>query len=43
MSVGPRPTAMQKNVPAWLVFGMFFVVAPIAGLFVEERACGRGN
>lgn len=39
-SAGPRPTAVQQNVPAWLVFGMFFVVASIAGLFVEERACG---
>jgi ABC-2 type transport system permease protein len=37
---GPKPTAVQQNVPAWLVFGMFFVVASIAGLFVEERACG---
>jgi ABC-2 type transport system permease protein len=40
LQVGPRPTAVQQNVPAWLVFGMFFVVASIAGLFVEERACG---
>lgn len=40
MAAGPRPTAVQQNVPAWLVFGMFFVVASIAGLFVEERACG---
>lgn len=40
MSVGTRPSAVQQNVPAWLVFGMFFVVASIAGLFVEERACG---
>jgi ABC-2 type transport system permease protein len=40
MAVGPLPTAVQQNVPAWLVFGMFFVVASIAGLFVEERACG---
>jgi ABC-2 type transport system permease protein len=40
MSAGPRPTAVQQNVPAWLVFGMFFVVASIAGLFVEERSCG---
>ena len=40
LSSGPRPTAVQQNVPAWLVFGMFFVVASIAGLFVEERACG---
>lgn len=40
MTAGPRPTAVQHNVPAWLVFGMFFVVASIAGLFVEERGCG---
>lgn len=40
MVVGPRPTAVQQNVPAWLVFGMFFVVSSIAGLFVDERACG---
>jgi ABC-2 type transport system permease protein len=40
MTAGPRPTAVQQNVPAWLVFGMFFVVASIAGLFVEERSCG---
>lgn len=37
---GPRPTAVQQNVPAWLVFGMFFVVASLAGLFVQERASG---
>lgn len=35
-----RPTAVQQSVPGWLVFGMFFVVAAIAGLFVEERSCG---
>ena len=40
MTAGPRPTSVQQNVPAWLVFGMFFVVASIAGLFVEERSCG---
>ncbi|WP_140632914.1 ABC transporter permease [Methylibium rhizosphaerae] len=37
---GPRPTAVQQNVPAWLVFGMFFVVASLAGLFVQERSSG---
>lgn len=37
---GVRPTSVQQNVPAWLVFGMFFVVASIAGLFVEERSSG---
>ena len=37
---GVRPSSVQQNVPAWLVFGMFFVVASIAGLFVDERSCG---
>ena len=35
-----RPTAVQQNVPAWLVFGMFFVVASLANLFLQERQCG---
>lgn len=39
-SGGPRPSAVQQNVPAWLVFGMFFVVASLAGLVVEERNSG---
>lgn len=39
-AAGPRPSAVQQNVPAWLVFGMFFVVASLASLFVEERRCG---
>ncbi len=39
-TAGVRPTSVQQNVPAWLVFGMFFVVASIAGLFVDERSCG---
>ncbi len=43
ISAGPRPTSVQHNVPAWLVFGMFFVVTTIAGLFVEERSCGALN
>lgn len=43
LNTGPRPTSVQHNVPAWLVFGMFFVVTTIAGLFVEERRCGALN
>jgi hypothetical protein len=48
MSVGPRPTAVQQNVLAWLMSGISFMVASIASLFVEKRACaawapGRGN
>ena len=40
LSAGPRPSAVQQNVPAWLVFGMFFVVTALGGLFVEERRGG---
>lgn len=39
-SHGPRPSAVQQNVPAWLVFGMFFVVASSASLLVQERSTG---
>ena len=39
-SAGPRPTSVQQNVSAWLVFGMFFVIAALSNLFVEERRCG---
>jgi len=39
-SGGPRPTSVQQNVPAWLVFGMFFVVASLSSLLVQERASG---
>jgi len=39
-SSGPRPSAVQQNVPAWLVFGMFFVIASLSNLFVQERSTG---
>ena len=39
-SDGPRPSSVQQNVSAWLVFGMFFVIAALSNLFVEERQCG---
>jgi ABC-2 type transport system permease protein len=39
-SHGPRPSAVQQNVPAWLVFGMFFVIASLCGLVVQERSSG---
>lgn len=35
-----EPSAVQQNVPAWLVFGMFFVVTAIASLFVQEQRDG---
>jgi len=34
------PTAVQQNVPAWLIFGMFFVVMPLSAIFITERAHG---
>jgi ABC-2 type transport system permease protein len=37
---GPRPSAVQQNVPAWLVFGMFFVIASLSSLLVAERSSG---
>jgi len=30
----------QQNVPAWLVFGMFFVVIPICHVFIREKQDG---
>ncbi|MDB5813445.1 MAG: hypothetical protein JWN23_562 [Rhodocyclales bacterium] len=40
LSLGIHPTAVQQNVPAWLVFGMFFVVNAIANLLVQENDNG---
>uniref|UniRef100_UPI0006D25DCE ABC transporter permease n=1 Tax=Desulfosarcina cetonica TaxID=90730 RepID=UPI0006D25DCE len=37
----PRlPTAVQQNVPAWSLFGIFFIVLPISGAFIQERVDG---
>ncbi|MGZ8473875.1 MAG: ABC transporter permease [Candidatus Deferrimicrobiaceae bacterium] len=35
-----RPTAAQQNVPAWALFGMFFIVVPISGTLIRERQTG---
>jgi ABC-2 type transport system permease protein len=32
--------AVQQNVPAWSLFGIFFIVLPMAGSFIKERLCG---
>jgi ABC-2 type transport system permease protein len=37
---GGRPSSVQQNVPAWLIFGMFLVVMPISTLFIAERRDG---
>lgn len=35
-----KPTAAQQNVPAWALFGMFFIVVPISGTLIRERQTG---
>ncbi len=35
-----RPSSVQQNVPAWLVFGMFFTVIPLSNTLISERQQG---
>lgn len=32
-----KPNVVQQNVPAWAIFGMFFIAIPIAGILIRER------
>ncbi|MCP4179998.1 MAG: ABC transporter permease [bacterium] len=32
-----RPNPVQQNVPAWTLFGMFFIVVPLSGTLIKER------
>jgi ABC-2 type transport system permease protein len=34
------PTTIQQNVPAWTLFGMFFVVVPLGASLIRERQDG---
>lgn len=34
------PNAVQQNVPAWALFGMFFIVVPLSGALLRERQEG---
>lgn len=34
------PTPVQHNVPAWSLFGMFFIVVPMSTFFLRERKEG---
>lgn len=34
------PNAVQQNVPAWTLFGMFFIVVPLSGTLIRERQEG---
>ena len=36
----PMPTSVQQNVPAWTLFGIFFIVLPLAGSLIKERRDG---
>lgn len=33
-------SSVQQNVPAWLIFAMFFVVIPVSSIFIIERQQG---
>jgi len=32
-----KPNTVQQNVPAWSLFGMFFILIPLAGVMIKER------
>lgn len=32
-----KPTSVQQNVPAWALFGIFFIAVPMAGTLIKER------
>jgi ABC-2 type transport system permease protein len=34
------PNTVQQNVPAWTLFGMFFIVVPLGGSLIRERQSG---
>jgi ABC-2 type transport system permease protein len=40
VATGKRPTSVQQSVPAWLVFGAFFVAIPLSNTLVRERQQG---
>ena len=35
-----RPSSVQQNVPAWLLFAMFFIAIPLSTTWVQERHQG---
>jgi ABC-2 type transport system permease protein len=39
-STGRRPTATEQNVPAYTIFGVFFIVLTLASSFVQEKKEG---
>jgi len=39
-TAGARPSSVQQNVPAWLLFAMFFIAIPLSTTWVQERQQG---
>jgi ABC-2 type transport system permease protein len=39
-SAGRRPTATEQNVPAYTIFGVFFIVLTLASSFLQEKKDG---
>lgn len=40
LSAGRRPTATEQNVPAYTIFGVFFIVLTLASSFLREKQDG---
>lgn len=38
-----KASVSQQNVPAWSLFGMFFILIPIASVMIRERTQGIGQ
>ncbi|WP_066570421.1 ABC transporter permease [Snodgrassella sp. CFCC 13594] len=36
-SSGKTPNSVQQSVPAWLIFGMFFILIPLSNVMLSER------
>ena len=34
---GKKPNSTQQSVPAWIAFGMFFIIIPLSTVFIGER------
>ncbi len=38
-----KPSSVQQNVPAWLLFSMFFIAVPLSTTLIQERQQGTLN
>mgnify|MGYP005840582177 CR=1 FL=1 len=38
--IGPTPTSVQQNAPAWTLLAMFFLTVPLSVSFIKERDQG---